>query len=373
MADYEDDVVHMMNDTSRLFALRTAGNLSSLALSAQQSNALADNVEFWKWLARNYSPSGIFESSSSMLEYISQGATKEDWVRHIVQGKGYEWDWMTQQRGSVRNILQTFDAGDVANRVGSDVTKRNILTGESTEYQMKAYTSKNAPNLHNTSKDVMVVTNSEKAGIVQRKGYEVETRQSANEIAASTDKRMKQIRSGQAETSYTLSSTAGMMAKAGLVGCAVGITVEALASYRAWKNGTLSDSEYFTEILKAGGNAGFTAAGTAGIMLPVSAAMTAAGASTLITIPVAFVVGEMVNKIVAPCFGLGKYREILSRAKYYQNIETLYNDLVSGMERAAGHYLEFMQGMKKQHVFHEQAKRESMKLNKNLKAIYDSI
>ena len=369
----EDDFLQMMNETGRLSALRNAGKLSSFALSAQQSNTLANDVEFWHWLSRNYQASGIFDSSSSMLEYISQGSTKEEWLSRIIQGKGYEWDYMAGQRGSIRNILDTFDAGDVSNRMGSDVTQRNILTGESTEYQMKAYTSSNTPDLHNTSKDIKVITNAEKAGEIQRMGYDTEAFQDSDTISRKRDERIDNIRRGEVRTSYTLKSTAGMMAKAGLIGCAIGITTEALASYRAWKNGNLSDDEYLAEILKAGGNAGLTSAGTAGIMLPVSSMITAAGMSSLITIPVAFVVGSAVNKIIAPCFGRGDYRRILSQAKYYQNLESLYHDMMGSMQASSEHFVSFLNRVKSQRQFHENAKRVSMSLNKDLEALYNSI
>ncbi|MBR1657619.1 MAG: hypothetical protein IJ697_04035 [Synergistaceae bacterium] len=369
----ENEILHMINDTGRLSALKNAGDLSSFALSAQQSNILANDVEFWKWIARNYHNSGIFSSPSSMLDYISQGSSNEEWLSRIIQGKGYEWDYMSQQRGSVKNLFDAFEAGDVANRMGSDVTQQNILTGESTEYQMKAYTSSNTPDLHNTSTDIRVVTNSEKAGAVQRKGYEVETFQDKDSIIAKRNQRLESIKRGEVQTSYTLKSTAGLMAKAGLIGCAIGITVEAIASYRAWKNKLLTDDEYLIEILKSGGNAGLTAAGTAGIMLPVSSAITAAGMSSLITIPVAFVVGSAVNKIIAPCFGRGEYRKILSQAKYYQSLENLYDDMISSMEVSSEHLLGFIQGVKAQRSFHENAKRVSMSLNKDLEALYNSI
>ena len=366
---YEDEAVHMIDDTGRLVALRNAGQLSSFALSAQQSNALANDVEFWKWLARNYHSSGIFDSPSSMLEYISQGSAKESWLSRIIQGKGYEWDYMAEQRSSVRNIFDTFDAGDVSNRMGSDVTQRNILTGDSAEYQMKAYTSSNTPDLHNTSKDISVITNSEKAGAVQRKGYETEAFQDSGTISRNRDGRLDSIKRGEVRTSYNLANTAGMMAKAGLIGCAIGITFEALASYRAWKNGQLSDDEYLAEILKAGGNVGLTSAGTAGIMLPVSSMITAAGMSSLITIPVAFVVGSAVNKIIAPCFGLGEYRRILSQAKYYQNIDRLHEDLIASMQVSSEHFVKFLYGIRTQRQFHENAKRVSMSLNKDLETL----
>ena len=55
--------------------------------------------------------------------------------------------------------FHTYDAGDVANRAASDVTERSILTRKSSEYQMKAYTSKSNPHLKNTPKEMNIVTN----------------------------------------------------------------------------------------------------------------------------------------------------------------------------------------------------------------------
>ena len=370
----ENDIMHMMNDTSNLVAKHNVAQLSSAAVAAQESAALSNNVEFWKWMGRSYSASGIFDTNQSMLEYISQGVGKEEWVIKQLQGKGYEWDWMTAQRGQVPKILNTYDAGDIANRAASDVTERNLLTGKSSEYQMKAYTSKTNPDLKNTPKDMRVVTNAEKVEIVKSQGYEsVEEFQDAQSIKDSTNKRLNQIKKGKVSTSYTFKNVAGTMAKSGLIGCAVGIGTEAVLSYKSWKAGQITDEEYLSEILKSGGNAGVTAGATAGIMIPVSAAITAAGASTLLTIPVAFVVNNAVNKIIAPCFGRGQYKEILSKAKYYQNIEDVYDDLINSMQYASQQYYEYVKQMAHQRTIHQEMKQRSMKMNENLKNLYDSI
>jgi len=39
--------------------------LAQGAVAAQSSNALANKVEFWKWMDRNYAGSGIFSSKYS--------------------------------------------------------------------------------------------------------------------------------------------------------------------------------------------------------------------------------------------------------------------------------------------------------------------
>ena len=370
----QNDIMNMVKETSELAAGKKALKLGEAAIAAQTSNALTNNVEFWKWMNRNYSGSGIFNSVETMNQYIAQGAGKEEWLIKQLQGKGYEWDWMTAQRGDIKNIFKTYNAGDVANRAASDVTEKNIFTGKSTEYQMKAYTSKSNPDLKSTPKDMTVVTNAEKVDVVKGNGYEnVQQFQDSQTIKKNTNDRLEQIKSGKAYTTYNIKNVSVTMAKAGVVGCVIGLGTEAIVSYKSWKSGQLSDDEYLKEILKAGGDAGLTAGTTAGLMVPVSAAITAAGASSLITIPVAFIVGGMVNKVIAPCFGRGQYKQILSNVKYYQSLENVYDDLTDSMQRASEEYYDFVLGISRQNMIHQELKKQSMMMNDDLKHLYDSI
>ena len=239
---------------------------------------------------------------------------------------------------------------------------------------MKAYTSRTNPHLKNTPKDMTVVTNAEKADIVRTNGYQdVESFQDAETIKRSTNKRLEQIKDGRAYTSYNFKNIAGTMAKAGLIGCAIGVGTETIVSYRFWKNGQITDQEYLVGILKAGGESTVTSGATAGIMIPISAAVTAAGVSTLLTIPVAFVVGGAVNRIVAPCFGRGKYKEVLGRARYYQNIALVHQDLIESMQNTSEQYYTFVVQIQRQNVAHQEFKRQSMEMNKKLQDLYDSI
>ena len=81
-----DEIFSMMKETSDLVAQKEVSTLSGAAVAAQCSNALTDNVEFWKWMARNYSGSGIFDSVSSMQEYISRGTGNKEWLIKQLQG-----------------------------------------------------------------------------------------------------------------------------------------------------------------------------------------------------------------------------------------------------------------------------------------------
>ena len=66
--------------------------------------------------------------------------------------------------------------------------------------------------------------------------------------------------------------------------------------------------------------------------IPVQAAITAAGASTLIGIPVAIVVSAALDKIIAPAFGRGDYAKYLAQAKFYQSITDM-NQCSAGQKR----------------------------------------
>ena len=161
--------------------------------------------------------------------------------------------------------------------------------------------------------------------------------------------------------------------KAGIVGAAIGITTETIASYREWKDGNLTDDEYFREVMKAGGEAGTTAGITSATLVPVQAAITAAGASTLLTIPVAFVFSSAISSVIAPCFGRGKYRKILNEARYYQTLENVYDDFIRIVEDSSKQYDEYIANMKRQQVRYEQISNLSRKINENLESIYKSI
>lgn len=370
----ENEVMEMIRDTSAIAAGDRAEKLSNAASAAKLSGSLTNEVEFYQWLDRNFSQSGIFESGDSMRGYIAMGEGKESWFNKQIQGKGYEWDWMSQQRNAPSKILNQYEAGDVSNRVGTDVTERNIFSGKENEYQMKAYTSKTNPELKNTPKDVTVVTNEEKAGIVRQNGYEnVEEFQDADAIKNSTQKRMDDIKSGKANTSYTIKNVAGTMAKAGAIGAVIGIGTEAVVSYRAWKDGRISDKEYLSEVLKAGGESGIVGAASAGIMIPVSQAIVAGGFSNLLTIPVAIVVSGVLNEIVAPCFGRGRYRKILNEAQYYQNLSLFYGDLTESMKRYSEEYFDYVVTICNQSEEYNALKEQHAEIDKQLRDLYFSI
>ena len=344
-----EDVFAMMNDTSRLIAEQNSARLSTMGPAATESGALTDSVEFWNWMNRNYSKSGHFASSESMRSYMNGTPGQQGWAKKVVQGKGFEWDWMSAQRKSFKNLFKRFDAGDIANRPGSDITVHDLLNGIDKEYQLKAYTSKNLPHLKNTPKDMPVVTNAEKVESVTGLGYEEVISFGDNDvIQEARESRLEDMRSGRATPSYNIKNVGSTVAKAGIIGFAISVGFEAIASHKKWKEGKLSTWDYLKEIMKSGVNAGITSTFSAGVMIPVTAAITTAGVSSLVTFPVSFVVTATIDKVIAPAFGRGNYLKILNEASYYNSLTAFCSSLASTMDVATTEYVRFINQMASQ-------------------------
>ena len=343
----EDEIAALINDTSEIVAQDNATRLSSIGPAVRESGILTNSVEFWSWMNRNYSKCGHFASAESMRDYLSSGSVgQKEFVKKVVQGKGYEWDWMAAQRRSFDNLFKTFDAGDVANRPGSDVTVHDILTGTDSEAQLKAYTSSNKPHLKNTPKDMTVVTNAEKVNAVREMGYDdVISFGDKESITKARDARIDAMRSGKASPEYTVKNVGSTIAKAGMMGFVIGITTETIISYKKWKRGEISTLDYLKEILKSGSSTAIITSSVSGIMIPVSKMVTTAGMSSLVTIPIAFILSASVDKVIAPAFARGDYKKMLVNAKYYHSLSMLCGSLAIQMECSSKEYANFIDQM----------------------------
>ena len=368
----ELEVLHMMQDTAELVRHRQGDNLSRLLAASKGAgitNQAVSNVEFWKWLGKNYP-----KDFGNAMAAKGAALGKTGWSRTILQGKGYEWDWMESQRNSLSKVFSKYFAGDCPTQPGIDVTETSLLSGrELGTYQNKAYLSPNMPDLSNTPKDAVVVTNQEKVAYAKGQGYEVQEFMDGEEIFQQREARMEQAAKGKAEGRYNFRNVGTAMVKAGAVGCAIGVTMETIVSYKQWENAEITDDEYLDKIMRAGGDAGVTSAATAGIMVPVSSVITAAGMSNVITIPIAMAVSAGVNKIVAPCFKRGAYAEYLGKAKYYQSMERLYGDFMDAVESAAAHYERYLQELHKQNVRYDMLRALDEEITDDLKNLYSAI
>ena len=370
-----EEILEMCKDTSEMFASKVTNNFTSGMAAYKTSEALVNEVEFWQWLKAN------FPKKLTDVETIKTLFTeKPGWVTNI-QGKGYEWDSVNFLRGKIDNFLSKFELGINPTQEGIDIIEKNIITGkEIGTIQNKAYFGSSKLDLSNTPKTAKVMTNIENVKYAEGKGYDTKGFMTAEEGKKIAKKRFEDAKAGNINFDYNWKNIGMAMGKAGLIGGTVGLGLEAVFSYRRFKNGELSKEEYFKEILKTGGNSAIVSAGTAGIMIPITAKVTVLGTTKLINIPASIVISVALNKIVAPVFGRGEYKKILSEAKYYNDINNAYEDIANVMLISFSEYENFVENIvahEKERILLKEETDDLKEKNKDmdsaLEKLYSSI
>ncbi|MDU1911936.1 hypothetical protein [Fusobacterium sp.] len=333
-----EEILEMCKDTSEIFASKVTNNFISGMAAYKTSEALVNEVEFWQWLKAN------FPKKLTDVETIKTLFTeKPEWIKNI-QGKGYEWDYVNYLRGKFGNFFSKFELGTNPTQKGVDIVEKGFFNEKiKNTFQNKAYYGKANPDLSNTPKTAIVITNSEKVEYSRNKGYKTEGFMNAEEGKKTAEKRFEDAKVGNINFDYNWKNISMTMGKAGIMGGALGLGLETIFSYRRFKNGEITKEEYFKEILKTGGSSAVVSAGTAGIMIPVAAKITVLGMTKLINIPASIAISATLNKIVAPAFGKGEYKKILSEAKYYNDVNNAYQDIVKVMLISFNEYENFIE------------------------------
>lgn len=343
----ENEILKMLRETSKLYANIFIG---------KQTELLANEVEFWKWLDKNY-------YQFHEIEKIKEIFSKKGWITNL-QGKQYEWLSVNQMRNDFKNIFSKFDLGTNPTQKGIDIVETNIFTDKvKNTYQNKAYYSSKIPDLKNTPKDAVIITNSEKLKNVQDMGYEAKEYLNANEGLKTRNQLIEKAKSGKINIKYNFKNVTATMGKAGIAGLIIGMGIETIASYKKWKKGEITTDDYLKEILISGGQTGINGAMTAGLMVPVSATVVAMGASAFINYPVAMVISIALDKIISPVFGRGKYKEYLDEARYYQNLNNFYNDFAEKLIFSQKEYEKFIFNILQQEEEFNILLEENNKLN----------
>lgn len=298
---------------------KNISNIGNSLVSGGEAVRRADDIQFYKWMNNNYDKSGIFSSQESIRNYINESPGHELALTKSIQGKGYEYNFIVDSRKKPENILKRYDAGDVLNRPGSDVSEISLLTGKTKEYQMKAYTSNNVPDLHNTPNDMTIVVNAEKADAVAKKGYtDVQVYKTSEQISRNTKKRLDEIKNGKIYTQHTMASTLKSAGKSGVSGIVSGAVEEAVNLRNAYKKGEITREEYVKEIAKSGAQSGINAAITTATTMKLAEAAAIAGTSSLPVMAAAAGISKAVDKMIAPVFKKGVYKDAKEAISHIQ-------------------------------------------------------
>lgn len=372
----ENDILDFINDTSNIAANERITDISNGYSAYKGSIDYVKDVEFWKWMNKNYNKSGIFDGSKAIQDYILTSSGKANWMELQLQGKGYEWDFMMQQQGNIKNLLSRFDAGIDPTQAGIDITKTNLLNGKETTYQLKSYlieTKLGSKALKNTPKDAIVITQSENIASATNAGYTSKPYQNKDISKKITKDRFNNASKGLAKNSYSVKGVTTAMGRSALIGAAFAITVEGVAQHKRYKLGEISKREFVNELAKSGGNAATTAGITSGIMLGIEASIVTGGLAIPIAIPISIAIGAGVDYIVGPLFKKGNYEKQLKQMKFYEDIGQGYIEFIDECNKSFEHFEGYIKRIIKEEIRYRKIKEDEARVNLKLIDAFNRI
>lgn len=286
------------------------------------------------------------ESAKQFMENATNNQLKN--LRTNLNGMGQEIDWLREQQGSIRNLVQKSELG-MNNMPGVDGITYNRFTGkEISRTTVKAFGTKGGMNTNVQSimkalksgrlapEDIIYAPDGMKDAVLDKLDKEinnaisnndqntVEILQKAKEnlkftekgsidsVNKSSDRLTEKIKNGQAITKPTLEQVGKKIGQGAIIGAAVSLTVSSITSYVRYKNGEIDIKEAFSNVseetikgaLVGGALAGIT------IFLPGGAIGFVAGVG--IGIYVSSVCGNVLDEI----YGKGGFGAILDSSGY---------------------------------------------------------
>lgn len=309
------EILEFFDDTSKL--------LSNVAITLG-GNGIAQNyvegVEFWQWLDANYKNLDL-SSHEIVIDYLGKKGNHNPFF-----GKVYEWDWVNAERDKLSNIFSNFDLPEELNNPGFDAVEKSLFGGTQ-EYQLKSYIG-SVPDINEntTPYSIKVITNVESVEGVQQQGYDVDSFMDNESILDRRSEMLESGLEGDVNLDYDFEGIMESVGKGILLGVAIGVGTETISSYRAYKSGGIDAKEYLIRITKAGADKGISSGATVGVMIPINACLTSVGISSLISIPIAFMVHRAIAQPVSAAFGRGEYKTILNEARIYDSSAEMMTD-----------------------------------------------
>lgn len=185
--------------------------------------------------------------------------------------------------------------------------------------------------------------------------------------------RMNEVGASNGIISAGTSSVANMVSNAGIWGAVIGSGIEAASQFSAYKDGRLSGSEYVKEISKTGAQFGIKGSAISAVMLNVSAFVSVGSSSIPVTVPVVIALNFGLDKILAPMFAKGEYKETLSTMKFYADTGDAYAEFIGAVGRSSATFSDFLSQYSQQENEYSQIKKEEVILNQKLNASLERL
>lgn len=311
----KDDILDFFKTTSRILS-----DASSALQGNFYSQNFAEEVEFWKWLDRNYTNID-FSSKETIIDYLSKKGNQTQFF-----GKIYEYDYANHLREKFSNLFSDFDLPDVLNNEGFDLEESSLFEGVK-RYQLKSYASGSLNiNSNKIPSTYKIITNIENVDEIRQQGFEVEAFMDNESIKQRRSEVLNNALEGNINIDYDFAGVMETIGKGFQYGFVIGVGIEAIASFKKFKNGDINLKKYLKEIMKSGAEKGLTSGLTTGVMVPIHAVLQSNLITSIISIPIAFLVHQTIAKPISAAFGKGEYKEILNNAKIYNSSIQMMSD-----------------------------------------------
>ncbi len=344
-----------------------------------QGYKYVDNVEYWKWMKNSY-PKVFNEGLSNWLNRHPTYGEK------LIQGKGAEWDFIRMFNNNSQNqgFHIPFDKWKTAklskNVTGkADAYIRHLASGSETPVQVKTATTDNSINsvlrtLEDKYPGHKIVAN-EKLAIEARKAGIANPIDhiSDKQLAKATQERVSMAKSGTVSAGYTIPGVLKEVGYGVVIGAVVQATVSTFTNYKRWKNGEITGDEFWKEVLKDSAYGATSGGAIAGINVVIQSIAIPAGIGAPITIPVLILVGYGLDKLIAPAFGKGAYKEILQDISLCTDVQESYINFVVNSYGCQRYFADWLREMQDSHKIYKQLEDANKACNDEMKNICEKL
>lgn len=369
------NIDNMKPEEFKDFIEKVAG-VGGSKLIFNQGYKYVDNVEFWKWMKNSY-PKVFNEGLSNWLNRHPMYGEK------LIQGKGLEWDGIRMLNNNPQNqgFRAPFSQWKIA-RLSKEVTGKtdgyihHVASGSVTPIQAKTATTDNS---------IKGVVRTLKGGkypdhlIIANKKLAIEARKagvanpidhiSDKQLAKATQERVSLAKSGAVSAGYTITGIAKAIGYGAVIGAVVQASISTFTNYKRWKNGEITDDEFGKEVLKDSAYGATTGGAIAGINVAIQCVAIPAGIGAPITIPVLILVGYGLDKLIAPAFGKGAYKEILQDISLCTDVQEAFVNFVVNSYGCQRYFMDWLRGMGESHKMYKQLEGANKACNDEMKDI----
>lgn len=272
-------------ESDREMFLKAIATILTGMFSMQESQALVDDVGFWKSL-QEINRAG-FANSSSILTLAK---SKPEYLKNTLRSKGIEHAWVCNYNNDPLNLSGVAKLSESPIDPVGDAYIEDIFSGENQAVQMK--TTKKIPNdpgrtARNAKRHLnriprkylegtLIVGNQPVVDAAKgtrsynNKTHPIEMGWTDKEETKFIESKYEKAKKGKATPVITIKTVILNIGKAALVGALLFALIETVKDWRAWREEVITGNEFLLRILKQGGKGALLGGGIGALFLLLS-------------------------------------------------------------------------------------------------------